>query len=143
MPRYVRLTANALVLLAAAITLITALMPFGKWAWRTYSVRNFDAKKAHYNELIEAAKWLEDRMVRLDTLRKQLIYAKAYDQQPDRFKLAEMISKLDRKDAEWARKIEDPALLAQACEQKQEECQRNAEQCREWAEDVGRKVLFW
>jgi hypothetical protein len=54
-----------------------------------------------------------------------------------------MISKLDREDAEWARQIEDQALLAQACEQKQEECQRNAEQCREWAEDVGRKVLFW
>jgi hypothetical protein len=134
---------NALVLLAAAITLVTALVPLGKWAWRTYGVRNFDAKKEHYKELIEEAKWYEDRLVRLDTLRKQLIYAKTYSQQPDRFKLAEMISKLDRRDAEWARQIEDSALLVQACERKQEECQRNAEQCREFAEDVGRKVLFW
>jgi hypothetical protein len=66
-------TANALVLLAAAITLVTALVPFGKWAWRTYGIRNFDAKKAHYSELVENAKWYEDRLVRLDTLRKQLI----------------------------------------------------------------------
>lgn len=134
---------NIIVLIAAVITLIAALVPLGKWAWRMYGVRNFDAKKAHWNELVEQAKWFEDRLVRLDTFRKQLLYAKMYDQQPDRFKLAEMISKLDRKDAEWARKIEDPSILAQACQQKQEECQRNAEQCREWAEDVGRKVLFW
>lgn len=135
--------ANIIVLIAAVIALITALVPFWKWVWRTYGVRHFSAKKAHYEELIEEAKWYEDRLVRLDTLRKQLLYAKMYDQQPDRFKLAELVSKLDRKDAEWARKIEDPATLAQACEGKQEECQRNAEQCREWAEDVARKVLFW
>jgi hypothetical protein len=134
---------DTIVLLAAVITLITALVPLWKWVWRTHGVRNFDGKKAHYEELIEQAKWYEDRLVRLDTLRKQLLYAEMYDQQPDRFKLAQMISKLDRKDAEWARTMEDPATLTQACEQKQEECQRNAEQCREWAEDVGRKVLFW
>ena len=135
--------ADTIVLIAAVITLITALVPLGKWFWRTYGVRNFNAKKAHYDELIEQAKWYEDRLVRLDTLRKQLLYAKMYDQQPDRFKLAEMLSKLDRHDAEWARKIDDPATLTQACEQKQDECQRNAEQCREWADDVSRKVLFW
>jgi hypothetical protein len=135
--------ANIIVLIAAVIVLFTALVPLGKWVWRTYGVRNFSAKKAHYEELIEEAKWFEDRLVRLDTLRKQLLYAKMYDQKPDRFKLAEMISRLDRKDAEWARRLEDPAILTQACEQKQEECQRNAEQCREWAEDVARKVLFW
>ena len=92
--------------------------------------------------LISQAEWFEDRRVRLDTLRKQLLYSNGI-QPPDRFKLAELVSKLDRKDAEWARKIEDTKVLAQACEQKQEECQRNAEQCREWAEDVARKVLIW
>jgi uncharacterized protein YdcH (DUF465 family) len=136
-------TANTVVLIAAVIALTTALVPFGKWVWRTYGVRKFDAKKAHYEELVEEANWYEDRLVRLDTFRKQLIYAKMYEQQPDRFKLAEMISKLDRKDAEWTRKIEDPEALALACEQKQEECQRNAQQCRDWAEDVAQKVLFW
>lgn len=135
--------ADTVVLIAAAITLITALVPLGKWAWRTYGARNFSAKKAHYEELIEEAKWFEDRLVRLDTLRKQLLYAEMYEQQLDRFKLAGMISKLDRNDAEWARKIEDTTLLVKACEQKQEESQRNAEQCREFAEDVARKVLFW
>lgn len=132
--------ANTIVLIAAVIALITALVPFLKWAWRTYGVRNFNAKKAHYEELIDQAKWFEDRLIRLDALRKQLLYA---DHQPDRFKLAEMISKLDRKDAEWARKVEDLDALVKACEAKQEECQHNAEQCREWAEDVARKVLFW
>ena len=135
--------ADTIVLIAAVITLITALLPFGKWAWRTYGVRNFNAKKAHHKELIEEAKWYEDRLVQLDTLRKQLLYAAMYEQQLDRFKLAEMISKLDRNDAEWARKIEDATILVKACEHKQEECLRNAEQCRELAEDVARKVLFW
>lgn len=136
-------TADIIVLIAAIIALITALVPVWRWVWHTYGVRKFSAKKAHYEELIEQAKWYEDRLVRLDTLRKQLLYATASEQQFDRFKLSAMVSKLDRKDAEWARKIEDPATLTQACETKQEECQRNAEQCREWAEDVGRKVLFW
>jgi hypothetical protein len=134
---------NAIVLLAAVIALITALVPAIKWAWRTYGVRKFDAKKAHYNQLTEMAKWYEDRLDRLDTLRKQLIYARMYETPPDRFKLALLVSKLDRHDAVWAMKLEDPAALEEACQQKQDECQKNAEQEREWAEDVGRKVLFW
>ena len=130
-------------MLAAVIALITALVPLLRWGWRTYGVRRFDAKKAHYNQLIEQAEWFEDRLVRLDTLRKQLLYAKIYDKPPDRFQLAELTSKLDPTDRAWAMKIEDPTVLAQACEREQEQCQRNAEQDREWAEEVGRKVLFW
>jgi Tfp pilus assembly protein PilO len=139
----VRQTTDVIVLVAANITLITALVPLWKWAWRTHLVRHFDAKRDHYNELIEQAKWYEDRAIKLDTLRKQLIYAKMYEQVPDRFKLADLISKLDRRDAEWARKVEDTTALTEACEKKQEECQNNARQCREFADDVGRKVLFW
>jgi hypothetical protein len=136
-------TSNLIVLIAASITFVTALLPLWKWAWRTHLLRHFDAKKDHYNELIEQAKWFEDRAVRLDALRKQLLYGRTYDKAPDRFKLAELISKLDRKDAEWARKVEDANLLVEACERKQEECLNEAEQCREFADDVARKVLFW
>ena len=136
-------TANVIVLIAASVTLVTALLPLWKWAWRIHFVRHFDAKKQHYNEIIEQAKWFEDRAVKLDTLRKQLLYGKMCEQLPDRFKRAEMISKLDRDDAEWARKVEDTSLLTDACELKQNECLNNAEQCREFAEEVGRKVLFW
>lgn len=135
--------ANLIVLIAASITLGTALIPLWKWVWRTHLVRHFDAKKEHYNELIDEAKWFEDRAVKLDSLRKQLLYGKIYGQVPDRFKLAELVSKLDRNDAEWARKVEDVTLLTEACERKQEECLNNAAQCREFADDVGRKVLFW
>jgi hypothetical protein len=134
---------NVIVLIAACVALVTALVPLWKWVWRTHLVRHFDAKKEHHRELIEQAKWYEDRAVRLDTLRKQLFYGKMYDKAPDRFKLAELVSKLDRKDAEWARKIEDVTVLTQACERKQEECLNNAGQCREFADDVARKVLFW
>jgi Tfp pilus assembly protein PilO len=136
-------SSDIIVLIAAIITLITALVPVGKWAWRTYGVRHFDAKKAHYNRLIEDAEWQEDRLVKLDTLRKQLLYAKMYEQLPDRFKLSAMIAQLDRKDAQWASRVDDIDTLIQECERNQEECQQNAEQCREWAEDVARKVLFW
>jgi hypothetical protein len=139
----VQQTSNLIVLIAASITLVTALLPLWKWAWRTHLVRHFDAKKEHYNELIEQAKWFEDRAVRLDTFRKQLLYGRTDDKIPDRFKLAELVSKLDRKDAEWARKVEDTNLLVEACERRQEECLNDAEQCREFADDVARKVLFW
>lgn len=134
---------NIVVLVAAVIALFTALVPLGKWVWRTHLVRHFDAKKDHYNELVEQSRWYEDRAIKLDTLRKQLLYGKMYDKEPDRFKLAEMISKLDRKDAEWARKVEDIPILTEACDQKQNECLENARQCREFANEVGRKVLFW
>jgi len=136
-------TSDTIVLIAASITLVTALLPLWRWIGRTHLVRHFDAKKEHYNELIEEAKWYENRALKLDTLRKQLIYGKMYDQIPDRFKLAELISKLDRRDAEWARKVDDFTLLTEALESKQDECLNNARQCREFADDVGRKVLFW
>jgi len=66
-----------------------------------------------------------------------------YEKALDRFKLAEMISKLDRLDADWARKVEDITLLTEACSRKQEECLSNAAQSREFADEVGRRVLFW
>lgn len=132
-------TTNTVVLIAALITLATALVPFVKWAWRTHGVRTFDGKKAHHNELVEQAKWYEGRLHKLHGLRVHLMNCL----EPDRFRLAEWISQLDSRDAEWARKIEDMKLLITACEQKEEECLRNAEQAREWAEDVARRVLFW
>lgn len=134
---------NIVVLIAAVIALITALIPLCKWVWRTHLVRHFDAKKEHYQELIDEAKWYEDRALKLDNLRKLLIYGRMYEQPPDRFKLAKLLSKLDRRDAEWARTIEDISRLTEACESKQEECLNNAEQCRQFADEVGRKVLFW
>jgi len=134
---------NMIVLVAACITLAAALVPAWRWVWKTYLVRHFDAKKQHYNELIEEAKWYEERALKLDVFRKQLIYAKAYQQLPDRFKLAEMISMLDRRDAEWVRTVENTDLLATACESTQDECLSNASQCRSFADDVARKVLFW
>lgn len=87
-------TTDTIVLIAASITLVTALLPLGRWIWRTHLVRHFDANKEHYNELIEEAKWYENRALKLDTLRKHLLYTKMYDQVPDRFKLAESISKV-------------------------------------------------
>ncbi len=136
-------TSNMIVLIAACITLAAALVPAWRWLWKSYLVRHFDAKKEHYDELIEEAKWFEERALKLDVFRKQLIYAKACQQLPYRFRLAEMISKLQRRDAEWVRTVEDTDRLADACERKQEECLVNASQCRSFAEDVARKVLFW
>ncbi len=136
-------TSDIIVLVAALITLLTALIPLWKWVWRTYGVRSFDAKKAHYDELVEQAKWYEERLLKLEALRKQLIYAEMYERPLDRFRLSELVSKLDRKDAEWARKVDDVTVLKEALERKEEECDNNAQQCREFADDVSRKVLFW
>jgi hypothetical protein len=135
--------ANVVVLCAASITLVTALVPICKWLWNTYLVRKFDAKKDHYNELIEQAKWCESRAIKLDVFRKQLQYGNASDELPDKFRLSEMISKLDRRDAEWVRTVERKPLLVEAYEAKQLECMDNAEQYRQFADEVARKVLFW
>jgi hypothetical protein len=135
--------ADVLVLIAAVISIITALVPLWKWIWQRHLVRRFDAKKAHYNELLNQAKWFEHRAGKLDTLRKRLMHGKMHEQTPDRFQLSEMISTLDTKDAEWARKVEDISLLTEACQRKEDECLSNAEQCRQFAEDVSRRVLFW
>lgn len=135
--------ANIIVLIAACITLVTALLPFWKWVWRSHLVRHFDAKKQHYKELIERAKWYDDRTVKIDNLRKQLLYMKMYEQPIDHFKLSELCSKLDREDVKWARKIENVNILIDACMNKQDECFNNATQCREFADEVERKVLFW
>jgi hypothetical protein len=121
------------------VSLVTALAPIGKWLWTRYLVRRFDAKRDHHNELIAEAQWFESRAVKLDALRIQLLYEKP----ADRFKLAGIISKLDQRDAQWARTVEDMQTLADSCKQKQEECQDNARQCRQFADDVARKVLFW
>jgi hypothetical protein len=75
-------TANLIVLIAASITLVTALLPLWRWVWRTHLVRSFDAKREHYNELLEQAKWYEDRVVKLATFRKQLLYGKMYEKPP-------------------------------------------------------------
>lgn len=133
---------DIIVLVAASITLITSLLPVWKWLWRTHLVRHFDAKKDHHNELIAQAHWFESRAVKLDSFRKQLLFRRT-NEPVDRFKLAEMISKLDQKDAEWARKIDDAVVLTEACERKQEECLENARQSRQFADEVGRRVLFW
>jgi len=131
---------------AALVSLLTAgvvaMTPLVKAFWRSYRIRHFDPKKEHHRELIEQAKWYELRSQKLEILRNQLPLH-AGDQPLDRFRLAELISKLDRADSEWARRAESAVRLAEACLLKEQECARNAENCYEAAERLLKSVIFW
>jgi len=123
---------------AAVGSVVTAVLtPLAKRIWQAYRYRHYDPKEAHYKELLEQAKWFEDRATRLAAFRIQLVH----NPTPDRFKLSELISKLDRKDAEWARQV-DVEFLPKAVEDKQAECLDNAAECGHFADDVMRKI-FW
>jgi hypothetical protein len=117
-------TSNVIVLVAACVTLATALVPCLKWLWRTSGIRKFDQKKHIYNEIVQQSKWYESRAQKLHILQSKL----QVNPDPHKFRRAEWISQLDGRDAEWARTIEDSSLLTQACARKEEECLMNAEQ---------------
>jgi hypothetical protein len=104
---------------------------------QAYRRQHFDPKEAHYRELVEQAKWFEDRATRLAALQIQL----PHNPTPGRFQLAGLIARLDRKDAEWARQV-DETELSEAAKNKETECLDNATECAHYADDVNRKV-FW
>ncbi|HUX44336.1 MAG TPA: hypothetical protein VMV57_06260 [Terracidiphilus sp.] len=124
---------------AAVGSVVTVVFtPLAKRVWRAYRVRRFDPKDAHYKELQEEAKWFEGRAAKLAAFRMNIALNQSTS---DRFRLAELISKLDRKDAEWVRQTE-VALLSEATEKKQVECQDNAAECARLADEVTRRI-FW
>lgn len=123
---------------AAVGSVVTAVFtPIGKLAWEAFRRRRFDPKRAHYNELVEESKWYETRAVKLATFRQQLQLSPP----ADRFRLSEMISKLDARDAEWVRRA-DLSELVDATADKERECLDNASECAQYANDVQRKI-FW
>jgi hypothetical protein len=95
-----------------AITLL--IRDGGAWLWRVYQNRNIEPKKQHRQVFIDQAQWFEERAANLAAFRWQL----GQDPTPDKWKLAELVSKLDDHDKQWAMKRTDIETLRKYAEEK-------------------------
>jgi hypothetical protein len=87
---------------------------------------------------VDQAEWYKGRADRLAVFRFQL----GQDPTPDRFKLAELVSKLDPYDREWAMKQTDIEILRTCAAEKGAECHDNARECGRLADEMAYRI-FW
>lgn len=109
----------------------------GAWLWRQYQKRYINPKKQHMQVFLDQEQWLEERAANLAAFRWQL----RQEPPPDKFKLAELVSKLDDHDRRWAMKQSDIEVLCKYAEDKGAECHDNAGECGRMAGEVGYKIL--
>jgi hypothetical protein len=122
---------------SAVITLaITKGLP---WLSLAYEKRCIDPKRAHQEVFLEQANWFEERASTLAVFRYELTHGS----EPDKFKLAQLVSKLDRKDREWAMKETDIALLSRCAAEKAAECHNNAAECGRHAEEINYRTFIF
>ena len=61
----------------------------------------------------------------------------------DKFKLAYLVSKLDRKDKEWAMKEADIGLLIDYAAHKGAECHENSGECARHADEINYRTFVF
>ena len=98
--------------------------------------RFIESKLQLQQVLLEQAKWLNHRAQKLAAFLWQL-----RNTNPDKFKLAELVSKLDRYDKQFAMKEADIDVLSKWAEQKGQECHNNADQASRWAQEMTYRIL--
>lgn len=105
---------------------------------RQYRHSRFVEPKLQVRQVfLDQAQWFEERASKLAVFRWQL----GLLDKPDKFKLAELISKLDQHDQQFAMKQEDVAPLLDWASKKGQECHDNADQASRWAEEIRYKIL--
>jgi hypothetical protein len=104
-----------------------------------YDRRYTDPKRAHQNLFLEQREWYAERAAQLHSFRFDLIHGP----KPDKFKLALLVSKLDRKDRVWAMKETDIDLLAQAAAEKAAHCEDNAAECARHADEINYRTFIF
>lgn len=121
----------------AVVTLaITKGLP---WLWCAYEKRYIDPKRAHQEVFLEQANWFEERATKLAVFRFELTHGS----EPNKFKLAQLVSKLDRKDTEWAMKETDITLLSRYAVEKAAECHDNAGECARHADEINYSTFIF
>jgi hypothetical protein len=121
-------------------------------AWRFLKDVWEYGKKARYNRLVEPKLRLkqvflyevnlyEERAAKLAAFYVQLPSAFDLDRQPDKWKLAVLISKLDRQDQQFAITSKDNEVLAKWAQWKGQECHDNAGEASRMATEVDYKIL--
>lgn len=106
---------------------------------RAYQRRCIDPKRAHQEVFLEQTAWFEERASKLAVFRFELTNGPA----PDKFKLAQLVSKLDRKDREWAKKETDITLLGRYAAEKAAECHDNAGECARHADEINYRTFVF
>jgi len=89
--------------------------------------------------VFRTAKWFEERAAKLVVLRFELTHGP----EPNKFKLAELVSKLDPKDREWAMKETDLTLLCRYAAEKAIQCQDNAGECARNADEINYRMFVF
>jgi hypothetical protein len=106
---------------------------------RAYEKRYIDPKRAHQEVFLEQANWFEERASKLAVFRFELTNGP----EPNKFKLAQLVSKLDRKDREWAMKVTDITLLGKYATEKAAECHDNAGECARHADEINYRTFVF
>jgi hypothetical protein len=107
--------------------------------WQTFDRRHIDPKRQQQNFFIEQGSWHTNRAELLAGFRFELLNGGG----ADKFKLGLLISKLDRKDSEWAMKETDIDLLARLAAQKAAECHNNAAECARHADEINSRAFIF
>lgn len=122
---------------SAVVTLaITKGLP---WLLRAHEKRYIDPKRAHQEVFLEQGSWFEERAAKLAVFRFELTHGL----EPNKFKLAQFVSKLDRKDRGWAMKETDITLLARYAGAKGAECHDNAGECARHADEINYRTFIF
>ena len=123
-------------LIVCTLLLMDKLYGYGR---KIHGQRFIDPKLAHQTFLLNQAKWFDERATKLAAFRWQL----SNMENPDKFKVSYLASKLDRKDQDYAMKHEsEPETLLKWAEEKGKECRDNAGEASRMADEVGYKVIF-
>ena len=85
------------------------------------------------------ANWLKERASKLAVFRYELTRGS----EPDKFKLAQLVSKLDPKDREWAMKETDISVLSRLAAEKAAECHNNAGENARYAEEINYRTFVF
>jgi hypothetical protein len=113
------------------------------WEWgNKVRYARFVAPKLRLKQVfLDQAQWYEERAALLAGFHFQLTSAFDVTRQPDKWKLAELISKLDRQDQEFAMKSNDYDTLTKWAQWKGQECHDNAAEVSRMATEVDYKIL--
>jgi hypothetical protein len=134
-PRDILIATVSAVVSAAVTVGITQGAPL---LLRVYKNRRIEPKKAHRKFCLDQAQWFYDRAEKLRAFCAQL----AFDPPRDKFQLSLYLSKLDHDDRQWAMKITDLQVLANAASDKAAECDENGREAERNAGEVESKI-YW
>jgi hypothetical protein len=112
-----------------------------EWARKVRHERVVAPKLRLKQVFLDEVNWYEERAAKLAAFCVGLPSAFNVEKQPDKWKLATLVSKLDHKDQQTAIKSDDYEELRQWALRKGQECHDNADAASRMATEVDYKIL--